>query len=165
MTMTKEFYTELCHSAKGTSWKKKDHKYIKLINGKYYYATKTGIDAIKEAQSRNSEDNESLTNAKKEYKRYTNIAKSNSQASKDSNARANWAANNKFTKPLSSRFKSNAKTYNAKANEALVSAKKYKKQIDMLEKNVELRKTAISHLTISYQIKNWVNNLFSKFKK
>lgn len=25
------------HSAKGTSWAKKDHKYIKKANGKYYY--------------------------------------------------------------------------------------------------------------------------------
>ena len=27
----------LVHSAKGTSWEKKDHKYIRKENGKYYY--------------------------------------------------------------------------------------------------------------------------------
>ncbi len=29
--------SQLQHSAKGTSWTKKDHKYIKKENGKYYY--------------------------------------------------------------------------------------------------------------------------------
>ena len=31
-------YYYLYHSAKGTSWSKKDHKYIKKENGKYYYS-------------------------------------------------------------------------------------------------------------------------------
>lgn len=35
MAWTAEEYLE--HSAKGTTWSKKDHKYIKKVNGVYYY--------------------------------------------------------------------------------------------------------------------------------
>lgn len=32
------------HSAKGTSWEKKEHKYTKKENGKYYYGNETNSD-------------------------------------------------------------------------------------------------------------------------
>ena len=34
----------LVHSAKGTSWEKKDHKYIRKENGKYYYEENKSLD-------------------------------------------------------------------------------------------------------------------------
>ena len=34
----------LVHSAKGTSWEKKDHKYIRKENGKYYYEENKSLE-------------------------------------------------------------------------------------------------------------------------
>lgn len=48
MTWTAEDY--LAHSAKGTSWQKKDHKYIKKEGNRYYYKDAMGTE--QEASSR-----------------------------------------------------------------------------------------------------------------
>ena len=34
----------LVHSAKGTSWEKKDHKYIRKENGRYYYEENKSLE-------------------------------------------------------------------------------------------------------------------------
>ncbi|MBO7450470.1 MAG: hypothetical protein J6U54_08870 [Clostridiales bacterium] len=57
------WHSALAHSAKGTSWIKKEHKYIEKRNGRYIYKTK---DEIKEARKKEKARRKAL--AKKQRK-------------------------------------------------------------------------------------------------
>ena len=52
---------DIYHSAKGTSWSKKDHKYIKKENGKYYYRPESYKNEKGDADSTTDEKTEDLS--------------------------------------------------------------------------------------------------------
>lgn len=60
----------LIHSAKGTSWEKKDHKYIRKENGKYYYEDNKSFDKeIEDIEKKYDleDENISLNEFRKKY--------------------------------------------------------------------------------------------------
>ena len=66
----------LIHSAKGTSWEKKDHKYIRKENGKYYYKENKSLDKELEGLTEKylSEDQDiSLNEFRKKHSSYNDI--------------------------------------------------------------------------------------------
>lgn len=66
----------LVHSAKGTSWEKKDHKYIRKENGKYYYKENKSLDKELEGLTEKylSEDQDiSLNEFRKKHPSYNDI--------------------------------------------------------------------------------------------
>ena len=66
----------LVHSAKGTSWEKKDHKYIRKENGKYYYKENKSLDKELEGLTEKylSEDQDiSLNEFRKKHSSYNDI--------------------------------------------------------------------------------------------
>ena len=66
----------LIHSAKGTSWEKKDHKYIRKENGKYYYEQNKSLDKELEGLTEKylSEDQDiSLNEFRKKHLSYNDI--------------------------------------------------------------------------------------------
>lgn len=163
--MTKEFYTELCHSAKGTSWKKKDHKYLKLIDGRYYYATEKQIRDIKRTNERLETEKANLADESSAYDRDTRNASRLTKSAKREYRKAIEDNDSKWKQPFAKSHMENYKGASAKARKLRETAAAHKKEVDRLVKNISSKETRLNELTVSYQVKSWVNNLFSKFKK
>lgn len=161
--------TYLVHSAKGTSWSKKNHKYIKKIDGKYYYGTEAQLNAVEhlnetskdldkeayQAYSQYKKDHKEADKWQKEYEKNIERAKRFDQENKNPALNyANQKAKEKYQN-RASEANANTATY----------VEKYKKSEKIAKEKTErskVLKNKMSEVTVSAQVKNWVNNLFKK---
>jgi len=161
----------LVHSAKGSSWKK--HKYIKIVDGRYYYVTKDVAQVLDEVNKRekealkNAEDITPVIQEERElaelYSQRSKANQSKANAIKSNHKNANWvpdgiegarysSALNKATKydERSQYYSAKASSDTAKKNVYTSSATKYANA----KKSIE----------VQYGIK-WINNFIDKITR